>query len=94
MELSSSSIKKLLKFSCILGNGNHKKLFIFQETETLKSFLYFRKLSFKPNFKNIKKSAPTLLPPSKKCSYISGNLTFLPPKHLIKLFLNSWPQKT
>ena len=27
----------------ISGNGNPKKLFIFQETETLKNFLYLRK---------------------------------------------------
>ena len=52
MELSSSCIKKFLIFSYISGIRLHpppppKKKIIFQETETLKSFLYFRNVTFK-----------------------------------------------
>ena len=43
MELSNSNIKKFLIFSCISRNGNQKNFFTIQETETLKSFLYFSK---------------------------------------------------
>ena len=46
MKLPSSSIKKFLIFSHISGIGSPQKLFTFQETETLKSFLYFRKYNF------------------------------------------------
>ena len=47
IELYSSSITKLLIYSYISRNRNSKKkILIFQETETLKSFLYFRKCSF------------------------------------------------
>ena len=37
MELSSSSIKKLLILFNISGNGNPQNIFTFQETETLKA---------------------------------------------------------
>ena len=46
MEISGSNIKKFLIFSYISRNGNPpppKEFLIFQETETLKSFLYFGK---------------------------------------------------
>ena len=45
-ELSSSSIKEFIRFSYISGNRNPQKFFILQETETLKSFLYFGKWNF------------------------------------------------
>ena len=46
MVLFGSNTEKFPIFSYISGNRNHKKSFIFQETETLKSFLYFRKWNF------------------------------------------------
>ena len=74
MELSSSSIKKILIFSCISGNGNHKKSLIFQETETLKSFLYCRKWNFKDQAQKNKKNRP------EKKFLCFRKLNFLAPK--------------
>ena len=56
---------------------NHKKLFIFEETEIVKSFLYFRKRNFSAQTQKIQNFNP------KKNS---GKETFLPQKNLIKLF--------
>ena len=64
IELSSSNIKKILIFSqekafpifsYISGSGHPQKIFIFQETEPLKSFLYFRKCSKLKEFLYLRK---------------------------------------
>ena len=68
MELSSSIIKKFLIFSYISGIGNPQKFFTFQETETLKSFLYFRKRKFL-TFQQVTFQA-------RKVPYILGNGTY------------------
>ena len=65
-----------------------KNFFVFQETETLKSFLYFRKWNFKPKLKKVKKTS------LKMKYYISGNGTFLLQKNLINFLKKFWPQKT
>ena len=72
MELFCCIIKKSLTFSYISGNApthppppphppspRKKKFFIFQETETLKSFLYFGKWNFSAQVRKIKKSTTT-----------------------------------
>ena len=46
MELSSSCVKNFLIFFDISGNRNPQKFFIYQERETLNSFLYFRNCDF------------------------------------------------
>ena len=53
MELSGSSIEKVIIFSYILGNENPPK--IFRENETLKIFLYFGKWNFYAQTQNMKK---------------------------------------
>ena len=57
-----SRLKCVLKFREMkLSASNIKKFLIFQETETLKTFLYFRKWNpalFNPSSKKIKKFAP------------------------------------
>ena len=72
-------LKNFLIFYYIWEIKNHKKLFIFEETETVKSFLYFRKRNFSAQAQKMQNSNP-----KKK----SGKETFLPQKNLIKLFKN------
>ena len=42
----------------VSGNGNPQKFFIFQERETLKSFLHFGKWNFLAQARKIKKNPP------------------------------------
>ena len=82
MELSGSNIKKCLNFG---KRKPRKKFFVFQETETLKSFLYFGKSNFLNPRSNNKKNPPrkkflifqeiSYIFSKESFSYISGNGT-------------------
>ena len=78
MELSSSSIKKLLVLFLISGNGNSKNIFTFHETETLKASYI---------------SKDKKICPEKIIVFVNYCIkwNFLAPEKLLK---NFWPQKT